>query len=193
MCIYSCFRSLKRACIMHQFEISVCCIQHRLCTTILRSTNRNTDIDQSRSLKYRATTESIRVPRLTVDLWCMVDFQTISKRLNEAFLTKMSPNEERIPPTICSKTETDCNVTLKKNRLANGETVKNHETTTQKNDDSVIKTEYVPRLKWLDLSAQIFIHAGCLYGLYLVLTQAKLLTTLWGRRISWSVCIYMCV
>ncbi|XP_012529361.1 acyl-CoA Delta(11) desaturase [Monomorium pharaonis] len=88
----------------------------------------------------------------------------------------MSPNEERIPPTICPKTETDCNV---KNRLANGKTVKNHETATQKNDDSTLQTEYVPRIKWLDLCAQFFIHAGCLYGFYLVLTQAKLLTTLW--------------
>lgn len=91
----------------------------------------------------------------------------------------MSPNEERIPPTMCPKTEMDCDVTLRKNRLANGETVNNHETTTEKNDDLAVETEYVPRIKWLDLSAQIFIHGGCLYGLYLVLTQAKLLTTLW--------------
>lgn len=95
-------------------------------------------------------------------------------------LTRMSPNEERIPPTMCLKTETDCNVTLKRNRLANDETTKNHEATSKKNDESANNVEYVPRIKWLDLSAQIFIHAGCLYGLYLVLTQAKLLTTLWG-------------
>ncbi|XP_011698188.1 PREDICTED: acyl-CoA Delta(11) desaturase [Wasmannia auropunctata] len=91
----------------------------------------------------------------------------------------MSPNEERIPPTMCPKTETDCNVTLKRNRnqLANDETAKGHEATIQKNDESAI--DYVPRIKWLDLGAQIFIHGGSLYGLYLVLTQAKLLTALW--------------
>jgi len=93
----------------------------------------------------------------------------------------MSPNEERIPPTMCPK-ETDCNMTLKRTRLANNDTTmaKNYEATTQKNDESTI--EYVPRIKWLDLSAQIFIHAGCLYGLYLVFTQAKLLTSLWGKN-----------
>ncbi|TGZ53155.1 Acyl-CoA Delta(11) desaturase [Temnothorax longispinosus] len=36
------------------------------------------------------------------------------------------------------------------------------------------------KLIWLDLIAQIFIHGGCLYGLYLVFTQAKLLTPLWA-------------
>lgn len=96
-------------------------------------------------------------------------------------LTRMSPNEERISSSMCLKTETDCDATLKRNRepFVNGET-KNHEAT-QKNDDSAIEIEYIPRIKWLDLSAQIFIHAGCFYGLYLVFTQAKLLTTLWGK------------
>lgn len=107
-------------------------------------------------------------------------------------LTRMSPNEERIP-SACLKTEMDCNVTLKTNRFANGETAKNHETT-QKKDDSAIEIEYIPRIKWLDLSAQIFIHAGCLYGLYLVFTQAKLLTLLWGKaNFLVHMYMYMCV
>nr|XP_033329737.1 acyl-CoA Delta(11) desaturase [Megalopta genalis] len=42
------------------------------------------------------------------------------------------------------------------------------------------KTKYVPRIRWPDLVAQIFIHAGCVYGLYLMLSQAKLLTSLWA-------------
>ncbi|EFN78053.1 acyl-CoA Delta(11) desaturase [Harpegnathos saltator] len=46
--------------------------------------------------------------------------------------------------------------------------------------ESAVKVEYQPRIKWLDLGVQIFIHAGCLYGFYLVLTQAKLLTTVWA-------------
>ncbi|XP_018304659.1 acyl-CoA Delta(11) desaturase [Mycetomoellerius zeteki] len=92
---------------------------------------------------------------------------------------RMSPNEERVTTAICPKVETDCNMTLKRNRLANDESTKNHNTTTQKNDEST-EIKYVPRIKWLDLSAQLFIHGGCLYGLYLVLTQAKLLTSLWA-------------
>ncbi|XP_018393199.1 PREDICTED: acyl-CoA Delta(11) desaturase-like [Cyphomyrmex costatus] len=91
---------------------------------------------------------------------------------------KMSPNEERVSPTICPKAETDCNMTLKKNRLANDQSAQNHKATIEKNDES-IEIKYVPRIKWLDFSAQFFIHAGFLYGLYLVLTQAKLLTSLW--------------
>lgn len=92
----------------------------------------------------------------------------------------MSPNEERIPVTMCPKTETNCDVTLKRSRLANGDPVKDCETTIPQNDESANKIEYVPCIKWLDLGAQVFIHAGCLYGLYLVLTQAKLLTSLWA-------------
>lgn len=109
-------------------------------------------------------------------------------------LTRMSPNEERIPSAMCLKTEMDCNVTLKRNRFANGETAKNHEAT-QKKDDSAIEIEYIPRIKWLDLGAQIFIHAGSLYGLYLVFTQAKLLTSLWGKAnfLGPYVYVYVCI
>lgn len=42
--------------------------------------------------------------------------------------------------------------------------------------------EYVPRIKWPDLAAQTFIHFGCVYGFYLCLTQAKALTSLWGKN-----------
>lgn len=83
----------------------------------------------------------------------------------------MSPDEEKTPPM------TDvCSPTLKRRQT----TDKTDET--QKDDESTVKVVYVPRIKWLDLSAQIFIHAGFLYGLYLVFTQAKLLTTIWGER-----------
>lgn len=41
--------------------------------------------------------------------------------------------------------------------------------------------EFVPRIRWLDLLAQIFVHGGCLYGLFLMLTSAKLLTTIFGE------------
>jgi len=90
---------------------------------------------------------------------------------------------------ICPKAETDCNITLKRNRLANDEPAKNHTATTQ--NDELTEIKYVPRIKWLDLSAQLFIHGGCLYGLYLVLTQAKLLTSLWGKTNIFVVHIYL--
>lgn len=106
---------------------------------------------------------------------------------------KMSPNEEKISLMKYPETETDCNVT-KRNGLTNSETLKNHEMTIQKNDESATKIEYVPRIRWLDLSAQIFIHAGFLYGLYLVFTQAKLLTTLFGKAnfLVIRVCLFYC-
>jgi len=93
---------------------------------------------------------------------------------------KMSPNEEKISLIKYSETEMDCKIT-KRSELTNSETLKNHEATIQKNDESATKIEYVPRIRWLDLSAQIFIHAGALYGLYLMFTQAKLFTSLWGK------------
>lgn len=50
----------------------------------------------------------------------------------------------------------------------------------QKDDQLAIKSQYVPKMKWPDFIVQIFIHVGCIYGLYLVLTQAMLLTTMWA-------------
>lgn len=88
----------------------------------------------------------------------------------------MSPNENRISST----TTTELKDRLKKNRTVNGESIDaKGQQMVQKDESTEIKVEYVPKIKWLDLSAQIFIHAGGLYGLYLVFTQAKLLTTLW--------------
>jgi len=40
--------------------------------------------------------------------------------------------------------------------------------------------EFVPSIKWPDLLVQIYIHAGCLYGLFLCVWSAKLLTTLFA-------------
>ncbi|XP_015116401.1 acyl-CoA Delta(11) desaturase isoform X2 [Diachasma alloeum] len=39
---------------------------------------------------------------------------------------------------------------------------------------------YKPAVKWPDLIVQIFVHAGCAYGIYLIFTEAKWLTTLWA-------------
>lgn len=48
-------------------------------------------------------------------------------------------------------------------------------------DPATQKVEYTPRIKWPDLAAQIFIHAGGFYGIYLIIFEAKLLTSLWGN------------
>lgn len=50
-----------------------------------------------------------------------------------------------------------------------------------RDDSTTVKIAYVPRLKWLDLGVQIFVHGGSVYGLYLALTQARLLTLVWGK------------
>lgn len=91
----------------------------------------------------------------------------------------MSPNENRISSTTTTKLVEDA---LIKNGIVNGESINAQEQQTVRKDESTeIKIEYVPKIKWLDFFVQIFIHAGGLYGLYLVFTQAKLLTILWGK------------
>ncbi|KAL3279058.1 hypothetical protein HHI36_016573 [Cryptolaemus montrouzieri] len=39
---------------------------------------------------------------------------------------------------------------------------------------------FVPSIQWPDLLAQVFIHVGCLYGLYLCLVAAKFYTTIFA-------------
>lgn len=43
------------------------------------------------------------------------------------------------------------------------------------------ETPFVPRIRWPDLIVQLFIHLGCLYGIFLMFTSAKLLTSLLGK------------
>lgn len=40
---------------------------------------------------------------------------------------------------------------------------------------------FVPRIRWPDLIAQLFIHVGCLYGLYLSIVSARVYTWLFGE------------
>jgi len=49
-----------------------------------------------------------------------------------------------------------------------------------------IHIPYKSKWRYPDLAAQIFIHAGAVYGLYLLLTRASLITYLWGQ--SFMVC-----
>jgi stearoyl-CoA desaturase (delta-9 desaturase) len=47
--------------------------------------------------------------------------------------------------------------------------------------------EFVPKIRWPDLFAQIAIHLGFLYGLYFLITlQAKFYTYLWCKLIKLS-------
>jgi hypothetical protein len=43
------------------------------------------------------------------------------------------------------------------------------------------KIRFEAKWRWPDLTVQLFIHLGCLYGFYLIFTSVKMLTTLWGK------------
>lgn len=47
-------------------------------------------------------------------------------------------------------------------------------------EETLDHEEHQPKIRWLDLMAQLFLHVGGLYGFYL-LFSAKLLTFLWGE------------
>jgi hypothetical protein len=76
-------------------------------------------------------------------------------------------NKQKCVPQILSKcpSKKDSNLKIQDNNSQNTNQIEN----------------YVPRIMWPDLFAQIFLHSGCLYGLYLALTQAKIYTNLWGK------------
>lgn len=49
---------------------------------------------------------------------------------------------------------------------------------------TVVGEKYEPHIRWPDLMAQLFLHAGFLYGLYFLLTgQVQIYTYLWGKLI----------
>lgn len=54
-----------------------------------------------------------------------------------------------------------------------------HATRDEDFDDSTNQIDdFKPAIKWPDLIAQLFVHIGCLYGVYLMIFSAKLLTSL---------------
>lgn len=65
--------------------------------------------------------------------------------------------------------------TVVNRRIVNGSAETNGTSTGNKSQT------YVPQLRWPDLIAQIFVHGGALYGLYLAFVHAKLGTALWGK------------
>jgi len=52
---------------------------------------------------------------------------------------------------------------------------------------SVVKSDYVSQWRYPDLTVQLFIHVGSLYGFYLVFTSVKVLTLIWGKSESCSI------
>lgn len=47
--------------------------------------------------------------------------------------------------------------------------------------ETVAKNDYVSQWRWPDLAVQLFIHVGCLYGFYLMVTSVKVFTLIWGK------------
>lgn len=73
-----------------------------------------------------------------------------------------------------SKSENDQEVKL---RL-----IKNDKTSKESTASTERRTEFKSEIRWPDLMAQIFIHAGFLYGgFYLITFKAKLYTYVWGK------------
>lgn len=89
----------------------------------------------------------------------------------------MSPNKEQVTPTVYEVLEKQ----QKENDLKNSRLAETEDFLSADESYRSSKAEFVPRIRWPDLVAQIFIHAGCVYGIYLIFAKAKLLTTLWGR------------
>lgn len=69
-------------------------------------------------------------------------------------------------------------------RLCPGQAI-NSTTEIKKNASMESDTEFVAGIRWPDLMVQIFLHAGCLYGFYLIFAAAKWYTTIWGEA-SWK-------
>lgn len=51
--------------------------------------------------------------------------------------------------------------------------------TAENGSKSFAKSDYVSQWRYPDLTVQLFIHVGCLYGFYLVFTSVKVLTLIW--------------
>lgn len=67
------------------------------------------------------------------------------------------------------------------NVINNGSHIKQQQKQQQTTEENVFK----PQIRWPDLIAQIFIHAGFLYGLYYLLSlQAKFYTYIWCKLLT---------
>lgn len=48
------------------------------------------------------------------------------------------------------------------------------------------KKAFKPQIRWPDLIVQIFLHVGCVYGIFLILTSAKIYTSLFGEYLTFK-------
>lgn len=65
---------------------------------------------------------------------------------------------------------------------ADESTISHSEDKHASNGDAHQTKEFKPQIRWPDLIAQVFIHAGALYGLYyLIALKAKLYTYVWCK------------
>lgn len=92
---------------------------------------------------------------------------------------KMSSSKDRVPATACEVSQLKDE--YKENDSKNRKLAETDDYLAVDETYRSSKVEYVPRITWPDLIALIFVHVGCIYGLYLIFTEAKLLTTLWGK------------
>ncbi|XP_043520010.1 acyl-CoA Delta-9 desaturase [Frieseomelitta varia] len=94
----------------------------------------------------------------------------------------MSPDKNRVPPTVYEMLEEK----YKGNDSENRRLAETDDFLAVDENYRSSKVEYVPRIAWPDLMALLFVHVGCIYGLYLIFTEAKLLTTVWAFVITYT-------
>jgi stearoyl-CoA desaturase (Delta-9 desaturase) len=96
----------------------------------------------------------------------------------------MAPNT--LDP-VTKSTETDpedkisvrSRLLIKKDENHNESTNFSHFKVSQETSD---KVEFIPRIRWPDLIAQVFIHVGAVYGLfYLITFKAVVYTYVWCK------------
>lgn len=61
---------------------------------------------------------------------------------------------------------------------------------TETTQETSQEDSFRPKIRWPDFAVQLFIHIGCLYGLYLCLVSAKFYTTLFGKKTNSQWCTF---
>lgn len=77
---------------------------------------------------------------------------------------------------LIGKHENEGNLTHRRVKNTN-----NNESDVHEEEDLNEKNTFKPQIRWPDLIVQIFLHVGCLYGIFLILTTAKFYTSLFGE------------
>lgn len=106
--------------------------------------------------------------------------------LNEfvIFVTEMTEGSdnnqhENACPIASAATTTDRPMHQQQHLINNNKIISEQDPVERKSSKE--PTDYDCRYRWPDLIVQLFIHVGCLYGLYLCLVSARFYTTLFGK------------